>query len=193
MPATAFTTPAMPATTGPTTAPAGTTSVTLQTYNATAWSVVPGPGGGATTLPTTMPAPAPVLMGNPFAGISRLAVILSAVAAVLGLGLAIYLLIAGIQVLRDSPGGAKLHWWYAVLKIPLVIFAFSVGLWLSLSMISGMMAAMPAGPAAMMSFQRTFTVMWAVLTACLSLAYPIALIFVLRGKMVRAYYNTVRG
>lgn len=101
-------------------------------------SVFIGPGGTMTT--TTMPGGAPAVMGNAFGGISPVAAILSMLAELLSLGLAIFLLVAGIQTLRDSPSGAKLHRWYALLKIPLVIFATGVGLWLSSSVMKGMMA-----------------------------------------------------
>ena len=187
--------PTTTTTTAPTTAASGgATSIVLPsytaTYSATAWTVTPGGGGAATTMPAT----APTFTGNPFAGISFTAIILSFLAALLSFGLAIYLLVAGIQVLRDSPGGAKLHWWYVKLKIPLVIFASAVGLWLSESMMSGMAASMPAGMGGgtTMAFQRGMMIGGAVMSACFALAYPVALIFVLRSKSVREFYNTVR-
>jgi len=189
MPASTFTTTtaATPMTTA--TRPTG---VTLQTYSS--WSVASGPGA-TTTTSTTMPATtAPAFTGNPFGGISPTAAMLSMLAAVLSVGIAIYLLVAGIQVMRDSPSGATLHKWYVMLKIPLVVFAAAVGLWLSTSMVSGMMASMPPGSAgANAGFQFGFMLAGALVPAFIGLAWPTALIFLLRSKSVRGYYNTVRA
>ena len=198
MPPAVFTPPPTP---GPATAPAGptatattTTTTTTSLVHSQSVSVVIGPGGTTTT--TTTPGGA-AAMGNPFAHISPVAAILSIVANLLSLALAIFLLVAGIQTLRDSPRGAKLHWWYAWLKIPLVILATATGLWLSYGMMSGMMAIMPTGPGAappppQMGFMWGYMLIWAIIPACLALAYPIALLFVLRSRSVRDFYNTFR-
>jgi len=192
MPASTFTaTPPTPVPT--TTRPTGTPGVTLKTQTVTvsSWGIASGPVTPAgTTLPATT---GPAFTANPFAGISPIAAMLSMLTAVLSVGIAIYLLIAGIQVLRDSPGGAKLHRWYVMLKIPLVMFATAVALWLSSSMMSGMMASMPPGTAAPNSgFEWGFMLAGALVPASIGLAWPIALIFLLRSRSVRAYYNTVR-
>ncbi|MEA2711490.1 MAG: hypothetical protein QOF78_4091 [Phycisphaerales bacterium] len=195
LPPAAFPTPPPappPATTAPTSlgsAPTTTSIVSSSSYTVTFF---PGPGGTVTTA-TTMPAGGPGMTGNPFSNVSPVAVLLSIFAALLSLAIAIFLLVAGIQVLRDSPSGAKLHWRYVLLKIPLVIFATGVGLWLSSSTMNSMMASMPGGTAGSnASLRWVFMLVGAIIPACFALAYPVALIFVLKSKSVREYYNTVR-
>jgi hypothetical protein len=193
MPASAFTAgPPTPMTA--TTSPTGTPGVTLQTYNATSWTVVSGPGATTTASATIPVTTAPAFTANPFGRINPFAAMLSMLAAVLSFGIAIYLLVAGIQVLRDSPSGAKLHRWYVMLKIPLVIFATAVAIWLSTSMMSGMMSSLPPGVGGADAAVRFgFMLAGALIPACIGLAWPIALIFLLRSKSVRSYYNTVRA
>jgi hypothetical protein len=195
MPASAFTT-TMPTPTPitTTTRPTGVTIVTLPTYAATSGGAAARPSP-TTTSSATMPATtASVFTSNPFGGISPTAAILSMLAAVLSVGIAIYLLVAGIQVLRDSPRGATLHRWYVMLKIPLVFFAAAVALWLSTSVMSGVMSSMPPGSrGANAGFQFGFMLAGALVPACIGLAWPIALIFLLRSKSVRGYYNTIRA
>jgi hypothetical protein len=184
------------ATTIPTTNPTATptTGTTTQGVTMQFTNVVVGPGGTMTT--TTTPGGAPAVMGNPFGSINPVAAILSLLAELLSLGLAIFLLVAGIQTLRDSPSGAKLHRWYALLKIPLVIVATGVGLWLTTGMMKSIMASMPPGaggaPGPQAAFMWSFIAARAIIPACLALAYPVALIFVLRSRSVRDFYNTVR-
>jgi hypothetical protein len=135
-------------------------------------------------------------MANPFSGINPLAAILSAIAELLSFALAVLLLVAAIQILRDAPSGPKLHRWYALAKIPLVIVATALSLWLTIGMMQSIMASMPpaAGGAAgqQAAFMWSFTVARMVLPALLALAYPVALLIILRSRTVREYYNAVR-
>jgi hypothetical protein len=207
MPAAAFAPPPVPAappttapTPGPTTAAGAAGSATVvnaavrdQSFSFTFF----GPGAGPTTAPTTAPATAVAVAGagapmfNPLGHISPVAAILSFVAQVLSLGLAIFLLVAGILTLRDSPSGAKLHRWYAMLKIPQVICATAAGLWLSWGVqVTGMSAAVPQQQVA---FMQVFVIVLAVIPALIALAYPVALLVVLRSRTVREYYHTVRA
>ena len=193
------TSPATTSTTLPTTANTVTTTVQFQSSSS---FVVVGPGGATMTTTTgggaggAAAAPAATFVANPFARVNPFAAILSVVASILGLGVAIYLLVIGILTLRDSPSGAKLHWWYVIGKIPLVFFASAAGFWLQSSMMRGVMATMPAAPGgAPMTSPFASPVIMAVsamMGALFALAYPVALIFVLRTRTVRDFYNTVR-
>ncbi len=100
------------------------------------------------------------------------------------LGVAIFLLVAGILVLRQSRRGATLHWIYAALKIPLVVLATVAAAEVGYLFFSSMPSAGPA--------RSTFpaaTIMAA--PAILGLIYPIALLFILRSRSVRGYYAAV--
>lgn len=193
MPPAGFAAPAPPAT-----APVGSATTAPAAAGAVSMSII-STSGGATTMTTTTTtaggaAAAPVMMGNPFGNISPLAAILNILTNALSLGLAIYLLVIGILTLRDSPRGGTLHWWYALLKIPLVIATTAVTLWLWWGIMRSMNVATPgagAPPMEMMGVMGVMSLM-TIIPACLALAYPIGLILVLRSKSVRDYYSAVR-
>ena len=112
------------------------------------------------------------------------------VADVLALGLSGYLFVAGVLTWRESPSGAKLHWAYVIVKIPMVLLTTAVTSWFWVS--SGKLAAVWTGqPGASLitSPMVNFTISMVVMT-CLPLAYPIALVFILRGNTVRKYYSS---
>jgi hypothetical protein len=144
-----------------------------------------GPGGMKMTTTTTVGA-----MPTPFAGINPIAAGVTMVEAVLSAGVAIFLMVIGILVLRDSPRGAMLHWIYVWIKIPLVLIAAGAGAWMMLGFFSSI-AAMPGTAPPPGSFASVITFM-AVVGGLLALAYPVSLIFVLRSRRVREYYNTIR-
>ena len=131
-----------------------------------------------------------------FGSVDTIPAALSIVTSVFGLALALYLLVAGIFMLRASPYAVRLHWWYVALKIPLVIAATAVTVWMWSGLMKSMMATMPppapANPAAatMQSWMMHITTF---IGALLSLAYPIALIFILRSRTVRNYFNAVHA
>jgi len=154
----------------------------------------------ATTAPATTPAaPAPVAgaaMATPFGGVDTIPAALSIVMSVLGLALALYLLVAGIFMLRASPYAVRLHWWYVLLKIPLVIATTAVTVWMWSGLMKSMLTTMPApapGAPAAATMQSWMMHITTFIGALLSLAYPIALIFVLRSRTVRNYFNAVHA
>jgi hypothetical protein len=151
-------------------------------------NVIVGPGGTSVSYTTT--GPAPPVAGNPWSGIHPVAAILSLITSVLGLGLAIYLLVIGVLTLRYSPDGAKLHWRYVWMKIPLVVVATAAGIWVAAGMVRSITASMPPGamPVPMTLMMSISTIMGALF----SLAYPIGLIAVLRSRTVREYYGSIR-
>ena len=117
--------------------------------------------------------------------ITQAAVLMSLVGTVLNLLLAIFLLICGIFVLRQSDKGAKLHWIYVALKIPAAMLAAG-GMWW---MWSQLLTSMPTGAVKAV----TWVSLVAIIPAALGCIYPLKLIFVLRSRSVRAYYNSVYG
>ena len=134
---------------------------------------------------TAPPAATPPVVAPPFAiksvTINRGTVLPSIVGAVLSELLAAMLIIAGILVLRDSPSGRRVHVIWAAIKIPVAIYTALVYVLMMNSMFSQM-----AFPAAMMS---TMAIAGAVLQAAFALAYPITLLFVLRIRSIREYYQ----
>jgi len=189
VPARAPTPAAPPTTVGATTAPG------VQTMQVTAYAWSAGGGGTAGVVATTGPATAttaPAVVGSPFGNINPVAIMLSGVAELLSLGLAILLLVAGVQTLRNAPSAARLHRWYAMMKIPLVIGATAAAVWLSSSMMKSMMASMPAGVPAS-AYTWRFMAASAVVPALFALGYPVALLIALRSRPVREYYNAVRA
>jgi hypothetical protein len=114
--------------------------------------------------------------------------------SVLSLGLAIYLLVAGIMVLRNSLSGRKLHWIYVAIKIPLVILAIAASVWMWSEFFNSMSSAISSssGAAPKASFGSVI-IIWAIVGGVIALAYPVALIFALSSRTVRDYYNAVRA
>ena len=149
----------------------------------------------ATTAPTPT-AGGPVATAT-FGGFDTIPAALSIVTSVLGLALALYLLVAGIFMLRASQYAVRLHWWYVWLKIPLVIATTAVTVWMWSGLMKSMLATMPpsapGAPAAAATMQSWMMHITTFIGALLSLAYPIALIFVLRSRTVRNYFNAVHA
>ena len=110
--------------------------------------------------------------------------------AVLSGALAIYLFIAGIQVMRQSPAGARLHWIYIAIKIPLALLGGAALIWLAMDFGAGVAGMVSQGGAAP-AIQTTYATMSAM-TMIAALIYPIALLFALRSQTVRQYYNSVQ-
>jgi hypothetical protein len=149
---------------------------------------VTGPGGTSTTTNTTV---GPVFAARTIR-ISKTAAGMSIVLSILSLLLAIFLLICGIMVLRDSPHAPRLHWVYVSIKIPLVIITLAA----TSTMINQVMASMasisPVPSQTPLVARNMFTFV-AIIGGALALAYPVALIFILRSRTVRAYYGVERG
>jgi hypothetical protein len=169
--------PAQPSGTGTVSGTGGFTSSSTVT--------VTGPGGTSTT--TTNTTGGPVFAARTIR-ISKTAAGMSIVLSILSLLLAIFLLICGIMVLRDSPHAPRLHWVYVLIKIPLVIITLAA----TSTMINQVMASMASispVPTQTPLFARNMFTFVAIIGGALALAYPVALIFVLRSRTVRAYYT----
>jgi hypothetical protein len=118
----------------------------------------------------------------------------SLIAEVAGIALSIYLLVIGILVLRDVRAGWKLHWWYIALKIPLVIVSIVASWYVWQGFRSSMNAFIAANPPPGAPGPPSIPLGGGMLIflAVLALAYPVALIFVLSSRTVRAYYGSIR-
>jgi hypothetical protein len=135
------------------------------------------PGGPTVIAGAAPPAPP----ANPFAGLSTTAAWLAVIDAILSEALAVFLLICGILVLRNSPRGGRMHWIYVGLKLPLVILTALAWGWLYASMIGGL-----GGGGAVFG---TVGAIYAIMFAMMSGGYPFALLFALRARSVREFYT----
>ena len=149
-------------------------------------NVVAMPTTQSSAAATPTPMPPFVFRVNPVASIMGICENL------VSLLVAILLLVAGILLLRDSPKFWRPHWWFVWLKFPLVVVA-SVAYYLTYStMMNGFAAAGRGGsapPVPMGNVMLVPTMMWGVM----GMAYPIALIFVLRSRTAKMFYDGLRG
>lgn len=154
---------------------AGTVNVNIYSANGdfTSTSVTGGTVGATSTMNLG-------IMG--FAdGSARLLLIMHAISTLLSLGLAALLLVAGIQTVRGGPLGRTLHLWWAwpKLVVGLIAAVISYLFWRSLFGIGGggggdrMMALAFAGGG-----------------LALSIGWPVAVLFILRSRSLRAYYRS---
>ena len=129
--------------------------------------------------------------GNIVGQISGAAAALAMAESVIGAALAMFLLLAGVQTLRQSLGARKLHWIYVAIKVPLSIVGIVAWAWLLHGLTRGM-RSMPlmASSVAPTGF-FTALVYVALSLGVAGLVYPIALVFALRGRQANAYYNMV--
>jgi hypothetical protein len=154
-------------------------SITLKAdgslVNAVSSGMMTGPGGAMT-------------MTTPVFKVSRVAATTVLIEAILSLGLAIFLLVSAILVLRQHRRGRLLHNLYAILKIPLVIVAV-IGIYhLFNSLMRNMAQFGGAGGAPPSSVGAAYAMF-----AALGILYPIALLIVFQTRGVREYYNNVNG
>lgn len=146
-----------------------------------------GPQGQVTSNATGAGGPAPFGMPSGRIPINGAAMALAGFATVASFGLAIYLLVIGILVLRESPRGRKLHLVYAMLKIPVTILGAVAGWWVTTSFFDAFMAA--AGSAATPA--GMFSAGIGMILGAIGLIYPIALLIALQSRTVKDYYNSV--
>ena len=150
------------------------------------------------TMTTTTANAGTFTVGGPFGGgggrvrVNGAAMALAGFATLVGTLLAVYLLVSGILVLRDSQRGRKLHLIYAWLKIPVTILGALAVWWLTTSLFESMMAQSgAAGVAASPAMSMGIGIQQAVM-AVFGLIYPVALLIVMQTRGVKDYYNAVR-
>ena len=102
--------------------------------------------------------------------------------AVLSAALAVYLLVAGVLTLRSSLSGARLHWIYVFIKLPLVLLAAAITWWLW----SEFLAVQSSTPRTGIGSAAAIIALIGIVCAAL---YPLALIFILQSSVVREYYK----
>jgi hypothetical protein len=127
--------------------------------------------------------------GGPFAApprsISRTAIAFTTVTSLAGTALSVYLLVIGVMVLQDSPRAGRLHHTYALLKIGYAFVAAAVsGVWFS-SMMGPLTAAGPAPVATVLKIVFAGVV---AMQIAFGIAYPVAILIVLRTTRVLDYY-----
>lgn len=156
---------------------------------------IPVPAAPSTTGATTVTAgtrvvtPAPATMPFLFQ-VNRTASILSICESGGSLLIAVVLLVGGILALRDSPHALKLHWTYAMVKIPLVVVA-GVAQWMSSTTMMANMRMMSPGATPRMAWGSILMVP-AVMWALFGMAYPIGVMIVLKTRTVKTYASSIQ-
>jgi hypothetical protein len=119
--------------------------------------------------------------------------ILTITEAALSLCVAVFLIIAGIWMLRDSPSAGRLHRIYVALKIPLIALA-AIATWWTTSALMSSITAMTArnlAVAGMSGFGNMIGVIQAVVGAGIALLYPIALLIILSSRTAKMHFNSL--
>jgi hypothetical protein len=140
-------------------------------------SVTVGPQGNVVSMIT-----APVM---PMFNFNPVALVLSLAATVASMGLAVFLLVAGIVTLGQSPRGRRLHLIYAGIKIPLEIVACIATVWVA----RDLMASINPGGAGAAMPTLSWILITGVIPALLGLAYPVGLLIALNARSMREYYG----
>src|SRR5690606_21014355 len=102
-------------------------------------------------------------------------ILLSSASTFLSMGLAVLLLVAGIQTVRGLPSGRTLHLWWAWPKIVVAIGAGFISYFTWNALTGG----------APDSIRLAFAIGWVLL----GIAWPITVLLLLRLRPVRAYYT----
>jgi hypothetical protein len=145
--------------------------------------VVIGPQGNVVSQVFTPSAGFP-----PGFSINPWAVPLFIATAVLSVGLAVFLLVAAIFVLRDSHRGRRLHLVYAGIKIPAALGGgFAIG-FVAYQIATLMTAASPS--LGSLPNPTRYALLFGGIAAALGCAYPVALLVALNTRKVRAYYHS---
>lgn len=109
--------------------------------------------------------------------------ILVVVSTALSLVVAIFLLVAGIQTIRNAPSARKLHLIYIGIKIPLVIASMCAWWWFWYEFTRGFGGpGFSTGPVWGMSI-------FLAVPLVLSLIYPVGLLIVLNTRGIKNYYS----
>ena len=153
-------------------------SADVNLWNANGDYVTTTVANGASSVPTTTTN----ITYSTFGGFSWASVILSGASTALSLGLAVLLLIAGIQAVRGMPSGRTLHLWYAWPTIGAAILAAFASYY---SWGGGFFAMMFAGGGSDNTIALGFALGW----LAIGIAWPVVVLIVLRARSIRAYYT----
>ncbi len=154
----------------------GTVSVNVWHANGD-WSSTTVSGGAITSSTTTNMA-----ASSPFPGMTPWVVMLYGAGLVLNLGLAVLLLIAGIQMLRSSPSGRTLHLWWAIPKIAAAVLwaVATYHFW------GGVFTGSTTNPT---GEERLVAAIVGGGGLVIALAWPVTVLFLLRARSLREYYS----
>ena len=184
----------------------GALGVLSNGFSAVQWAILyavrspvaapPPPGMTPATGPTTTATTGTtVAFAAPlFPGLDGPTAALAIGEAAVGLALAVFLLVLGIQVFRDAPFGRRGHLIWAGLKLP----AAALTAWASWAVTRSMMAALnaamgPAGGGPPLAFGNTMMVTQAVISGLFACIYPVAILIVMHTRTVKSYYATGAG
>lgn len=144
-------------------------------------------GGGMLTLGPTGQIVSSSMTGFPGFKVNLAAVVLVMAEAAASVALAIYLLVVGILLFRESMRTPLLLRIFALLKIPLALAAGAGMAWMGYTFVQSFAGMAPpgSGPGA------SVFIIWGCVVAVLGLAFPIGVLIALRTRTVRAYYNTI--
>lgn len=152
---------------------AGTVGFMYWDANGSFTNVSYGPNGATTTSSG--------FGGNMGPQVSKLSIGIQIASFVISLGLAVLLLIAGIQTVRGLSSGRKLHLWWAWPKMgAAALGAAAWYLWFN-----GMFAGI-SGPGASPSTSPAWIM--AIRSFAVAIIWPITVLILLRARSVRAYY-----
>lgn len=131
--------------------------------------------------------------GPPF-HVSGGAALTVVIESVLSIVLAIYLLIVGILVLRPPGRQGTLLRVYALIKIPVALAAGLGIAWMATDFLTGITAAAASGPTGATSAPSSgpalgIAVGWGIGIALAGLAWPVALLILLRMRTAREYFQ----
>lgn len=166
--------------------------VTSATQNSDGSAMINFTGGGSARISSdgasmTTVASQPFTM--PSFEFSTGAIAVSIIESMASLGVAIFLLVIAVQAFRGSHHTPRRFRIYAWIKIPLAIIGWGATamVWWGFGKMIGSAAA-GSGPAVGTSIGTVYAVM-SIFAGIAALAFPIALLFVLRSKTVREYYE----
>jgi hypothetical protein len=120
---------------------------------------------------------------TPVFHISRTVSALSLGFALLNLTAAALVLVAGILLLRDSRRAISLHRYYVACKIPIALCA-AVVQWFYMTQMMHSIAIATPGLSGQLDLMMMIS---SAMSAAIALAYPIALLFVLRTRIIKSY------
>ena len=155
---------------------------------------LPPPGtpgaGGATPAGTPAGRPGVPALLRPSVG----AIVAVAVESAVRLGLAAWLFVAGVLLLRDSPRGRSWHVRWAWWKVPTAVAGAVLFAWAMGSLSTGMMNVVPRPPGTGPPAGAMYGVWGAVgvVLAVFACLYPAAVLVVMSGSRVRDW-SSARG
>ena len=142
------------------------------------------PTGGTAVTPS-------VNMASPFPKMRKWPLTLAITSSLVSLLLCVYLIVAGIETLRNKLYAARLHRIYAWIKIMLTIVGSLASGWVWADFSRGIINASPSPSAGMNNSWAAFSTGMTVGMLVLGLAYPVALLIALRTRTAREFYSPV--